>query len=633
MVVCAHCIGSSLAWGLAQVLPRLEEVEGACKATTSAADVRAIIERARNHLRGAQAGAEKAAEYAPVAADALSRFVGAPVFGPDQQGWFRILYHLQNQMAIYLAGKFNYRTEGTDPRPQHVRVPSGDPAPAQDLLLWTRFLSSRIDRAAPELLINPLGEPWTDIIVGEPSSQEFFCLRARPAVLPLVTEVPYETDDAFKSKARAALEDFRGGKEFAALGRAEDAEPSEGGGWISLTQRWFKGKTKKNLFLLGAVALAAAAGIVFYLSQGKLRPQEQASSSAQPVAPAKENPAGSPPATAPIAASPPTNDQNRLAAEAETKRQLAEQQKREQMAKQQAELEAARLKTEAEAREKERLAAVEAEAKAAAERARMQAAQQTPAVEKASVASPEPNPTASVNTPVSNTSPATVVAATNESATVAAAPPAAIQTAASSGALRKVFTNSIGMILVWVAGLPGTAEGAYVAKYEVTQQQYERVTGTNPSQFKDPAQPVEMVSWQEASEFCRKLTSLDGQAAVMPTGCSYLLPTATQWEYFLGDAKFEDAVTSRTSLREGPAAVGSLAPNQYGLHDVLGNVWEFCGDEASASGERTLKGGAYNNRKLFGDKASAWKPMERTTARHIAPDSRTPDAGFRCIIK
>ena len=177
-------------------------------------------------------------------------------------------------------------------------------------------------------------------------------------------------------------------------------------------------------------------------------------------------------------------------------------------------------------------------------------------------------------------------------------------------------TNSIGMKLVLIpAGefLMGSPEGEgylvehpqhrvritkafYLGTCEVTQEQYERVMGSNPSCFckngsgKDQVSgqdtgsfPVEMVSWEDAVEFCRRLSELPGEKSA---GRVYRLPTEAEWEYAcragssgrygFGDQErglgehgwFSDNSHGKTH------PVGQKKPNAWGLYDVHGNVWE-----------------------------------------------------------
>lgn len=247
MVVCAHCLGVSAAWALEQVLPKLQEVERNCVATAKAADVRSILTQARSDLRARLASAGPPQPFAPATAEALQRFVSDPAFGPDQQGWFRTMYYLENQMGPYIRGKFNAKGDVSSLRSQQVRLPQASASPAEALLLWSRFLGDQLDRAVPVLLTTSPATQWVDAVVGEPSSHDFFGLRATPAALPLVTQIPYEIDEPFRVQCREKLARFQAGKGEFVLGQSDSGEgaPGKEGGWISVTQRWFKGKTGK----------------------------------------------------------------------------------------------------------------------------------------------------------------------------------------------------------------------------------------------------------------------------------------------------------------------------------------------------------------------------------------------------
>lgn len=140
-----------------------------------------------------------------------------------------------------------------------------------------------------------------------------------------------------------------------------------------------------------------------------------------------------------------------------------------------------------------------------------------------------------------------------------------------------------------------TLDGFWMGKYEVTQEQYEAVMGTNPSNFKGAKNPVEQVSWNDAMEFCQKLSQ--------KTGKEYTLPTEAQWEYACragmrtrfsfgdsdgdlwkygnyGDTSPSDAWQDKTHNDgyDKTAPVGSYKSNSWGLYDMHGNVAEWCLD-------------------------------------------------------
>ena len=131
---------------------------------------------------------------------------------------------------------------------------------------------------------------------------------------------------------------------------------------------------------------------------------------------------------------------------------------------------------------------------------------------------------------------------------------------------------------------------SYMGKHEVTQAQYERIVGKNPSHFGGASNPVESVSWTDATEFCRKLSQR--------TGTTVRLPTEAEWEYacragtttafHYGNSLGTDQANFDGNYPYGGAAkgkywqkttpVGSFRPNAWGLYDMHGNVCEWCSD-------------------------------------------------------
>jgi formylglycine-generating enzyme required for sulfatase activity len=130
-------------------------------------------------------------------------------------------------------------------------------------------------------------------------------------------------------------------------------------------------------------------------------------------------------------------------------------------------------------------------------------------------------------------------------------------------------------------------QGFYLGKHEVTQSQWEKVMGSNPSYFKGANRPVGKVSWTEVTAFCDKLTASERAAGRLPAGTTYQLPTEAQWEYACR-AGTKTAFSSGASLTSGQANirggpgkttdVGKYPANGWGFHDMHGNVWEWCAD-------------------------------------------------------
>jgi formylglycine-generating enzyme required for sulfatase activity/serine/threonine protein kinase len=196
-----------------------------------------------------------------------------------------------------------------------------------------------------------------------------------------------------------------------------------------------------------------------------------------------------------------------------------------------------------------------------------------------------------------------------------------------------------------------------LGKYEVTQRQYQALTGKNPSTFTENGsdRPVERVSWEEAEDFGRELTKRRNDNHV------YRLPTEAEWEYScrggrptsqlfgIGDGRslssFEANINGAFpfgTAKEGPnleatCKVGSYKPNALGLFDMHGNVWEWCADffgpypagevtnptgptDSSGADCRVVRGGAW----------LAYEGNGRSSDRlSYTPNFQYKDLGFR----
>ncbi|MCX6907224.1 MAG: PEGA domain-containing protein, partial [Verrucomicrobia bacterium] len=186
----------------------------------------------------------------------------------------------------------------------------------------------------------------------------------------------------------------------------------------------------------------------------------------------------------------------------------------------------------------------------------------------------------------------------------------------------KPFKNSVGMELEWVADVPDAGKGCWVGKYEVTQEEYKKVMGADPSETKGTRLPVMPVSFNQAMQFCQKLTTNEDRSI------RYTLPTEAQWIYLVADAKLEDAVVSKgqPQKREHPEAVGSTGkPNKFGIFDIRGNVWEWC---EGPNPQKAVKGGAFDGLQEGGFMGTLGINYRRAMDPALPP----ANVGFRVIV-
>jgi formylglycine-generating enzyme required for sulfatase activity len=188
--------------------------------------------------------------------------------------------------------------------------------------------------------------------------------------------------------------------------------------------------------------------------------------------------------------------------------------------------------------------------------------------------------------------------------------------------------------------------GFYIGKYEVTQAQWETVMGSNPSHWKGPDLPVEMVSWEDCQNFMKRLNE---NTKYQLKGHVIALPTEAQWEYAC-----RAGTTTRWSFGDNETAmgehgwynsnsggqthpVGQKKANPWGLFDMHGNVWEWCQDSCRSYGgdardpegpisgqERCRRGGSWFDSPI---------PCRSTFRNDGLPTHRDMSKGFRACMR
>ena len=229
-----------------------------------------------------------------------------------------------------------------------------------------------------------------------------------------------------------------------------------------------------------------------------------------------------------------------------------------------------------------------------------------------------------------------------------------------------VSTNSIGMKFAVIPpgeaamGLPEHATGRtddetlhrvtlrqpfQMGVHEVTQEQYRKVMRTSPSTSNGPDNPVQQVSWINAAEFCRRLSSLPAEVA---SGRVYRLPTEAEWEYACragtdtaysfgdSDAEFRDYAWFVSSSNGTVHPVGLKKPNRWGLYDMHGNVSEWCQDWYGAYPDRAVTdptGAGTGSLRVYRGGGCLDYAVNCQSARRKRrnPSDRLDDLGFRVV--
>lgn len=186
-----------------------------------------------------------------------------------------------------------------------------------------------------------------------------------------------------------------------------------------------------------------------------------------------------------------------------------------------------------------------------------------------------------------------------------------------------------------------TLDDFYIGKYEVTQEQWRAVMGSNPSHFIGDNLPVENVSWDDVQEFIKKLNSI--------TGNTYRLPTEAEWEYaarggnkrkgykYSGSNKIEDVAWFDENSGSKTHLVGTKRPNELGIYDMSGNVYEWCQDwygSYSSSLQKNPQGPSSGSYRVL--RGGSWR-YEASYCFSVDrlfnyTDSRNVNVGFRLVL-
>lgn len=189
----------------------------------------------------------------------------------------------------------------------------------------------------------------------------------------------------------------------------------------------------------------------------------------------------------------------------------------------------------------------------------------------------------------------------------------------------------------WSASPPhkATLSSYSIGKYEITQAQWTAVMGINPSEFKGCDNcPVEMVSWNDAQVFISKLNAAIGK--------NYRLPTETEWEFaayggtkskgykYSGSNNIDDVAWHWDNSDHSTHPVGVKAPNELGIYDMSGNVWEWVSDWYDVNNPTVLSSDSY---RIY--RGGGWVDgsIGRVMSRRFADfNYRRSTIGFRVVL-
>lgn len=213
--------------------------------------------------------------------------------------------------------------------------------------------------------------------------------------------------------------------------------------------------------------------------------------------------------------------------------------------------------------------------------------------------------------------------------------------------------NELGRYSIEAQHTVTLTQGFWLCDHEVTQGEYEALVGSNPSGFKgDPNRPVEGVLWNDAVDYCRRLTERERAAGRISAQQAYRLPTEAEWEYAARAGNSGPRYGDLNAIawwgenyggnsRGTTHPVRQKQPNALGLYDMIGNVWEWCADwiEEYPAGSVVDPIGPPSGSSKWGSyrviRGGSWRyPAQsaRSAARGGAIGVRISELGFRVAL-
>ncbi len=325
MVLCVDSEGLSAGFILPQVQSELERLRDACQATASADQVAKECSLAQERLRELLVDLSRPVTVVTLPAEARRRFLEHRDLGPDRVGLLRALHELG---TVGEAGRPGGPGSGANGRSCHLRLPRAADSGQDSLLLWAEFFRVAVSAASPLLLLARAGVDWLDVIIGEPTSDDFFCLQASPTALPLASKIPYELTPELNPRLQELEAKFLPTEAPPLVVNQVKTSPGAGSPppvTIAGVERPppRNGITRRILLAIGVVVLAGGLGVWLFSGNNSPPPEARPPAVATNSAPAKGVTAAKAEKANPELQA---EAANRLEAEAQVKRRAEEQQ-------------------------------------------------------------------------------------------------------------------------------------------------------------------------------------------------------------------------------------------------------------------------------------------------------------------